>query len=382
MSSMTGSTDLYEILGVSATASAEEIRTAYRRLAREHHPDVNGHSEAEDRFKQISAAYEILSDPAKRQQYDTFGTTGARGAGGVGQPFGDLDSIFDFFFGGGGGSPFGGSTRGRRSGPRATRRQQGEDLVARLELTFEQAVFGVTRDIELDAMEACETCGGNGCSPGTSPSACRTCGGRGELQQTQQSIFGTVMTMRACGTCRGTGEEIVSPCGTCRGDGRVMRPRTVAVEVPAGVAEGMDLRVSGAGHTGRAAGPAGDLYVSLVVQPHQVFERLGDDLVAVLDVPMTQAALGTELEVATLDGPERIKLDRGTPSGHVVRLKGLGVPHVERRGRGDLVLTVQVTTPDGKARKERALLEQLAELRHEGASEQASLRKSSRGGDR
>ena len=376
---MAGSTDLYAILGVERTATSEEIKKAYRKLAREHHPDVNGHSEAEDRFKEISAAYEILSDPAKRQQYDTFGTT--RGPGGAaGSPFGDLDDIFDFFFSGA--SPFGGGARRRGGGRgprRASRRQPGEDLVTRAQLSFEESVFGVTSDLELDAMETCETCEGSGCAPGTSPTACGTCGGAGELQQTQQSIFGTVMTMRACGTCRGTGEQIASPCASCSGEGRTMRRRTVTVEVPGGVAEGMELRVGGAGHAGRAGGPPGDLYVSLSVAPHAVFERHGNDLVATLEVPMTQAALGTELDVATLDGPERIKLERGTPSGHVVRLKGLGVPHVERRGRGDLYLHVQVVTPEGKSRKERALLEQLAELREEPSGGQGRLRKPGEG---
>ncbi len=354
-------TDLYALLGVRRDAAQEEIKRAYRKLAREHHPDVSDDAGSEDRFKEVTAAYEILSDPAKRRQYDTFGS----GSGPLGgQQFGDISDIFDFFFGGA--SPFSGG-RGAR-GRRPSRTQPGEAVAVDLSMSFEEAIFGTRTDVSVEAYETCETCGGIGCAPGTFPSACRACGGRGEVQAVQQSIFGSVMTMRLCATCEGTGEEIVAGCETCRGEGRIPTMRVVTVEVPAGVAEGMELRVTGAGHVGRAGGASGDLYVRLRVRPHAVFARRGQDLFAVLEVPMTQAALGAELEIQTLDGTERVKLDRGLESGAVIRLKGKGAQHIERRGRGDLFLTVHVSTPDPGGKEERKLLERLAEFRGEVAT--------------
>ncbi len=356
-SRMAATTDLYALLGVRRDASAEEIKRAYRKLAREHHPDVSGEDGSEERFKEVTAAYEILSDPAKRRQYDMFGSgTGPLG----GQQFGD---IFDFFFGGS--SPFSSGRGGRRS---PSRTQAGEAVAADLALAFEEAVFGVRTDVSVEAYDTCAACSGSGCAPGTFPSACRGCGGRGEVQAVQQSIFGSVVTMRLCATCQGTGEEIAEPCGTCRGEGRVPNMRVVTVEVPGGVTEGMELRVPGAGHAGRAGGPPGDLYVRLRVRPHPVFARRNQDLFAVLEVPLTQATLGADLEVETLDGTERVKLERGTSSGAVIRLKGKGAQHIERRGRGDLFLTVHVATPEVGDKEERRLLERLAELRGEVTS--------------
>jgi molecular chaperone DnaJ len=352
--------DLYAVLGVRSDASDEDIKRAYRKLARELHPDVNSDPEAERRFKQITAAYQTLSDPAKRRQYDMFGS----GGGGIPDffPFGDMGDIFDVFFGGG----VGGRRRGSR---RRSRIQRGEDLFVQLTLTFEEAAFGVQKDVMVDSREECSRCHGSGCEPGTFPSRCRRCGGAGEIQDVARSVFGTVMTARPCTVCEGTGEEIAAPCKTCSGAGRVPKQQTISVEVPAGVSDGMELRVPGAGQDGRQGGGSGDLYVSLRVQPHPIFDRRGQDLVCALPVPMTLASLGTEVEIPTLDGVERMRIEPGTPSGTVIRLRGHGIPHLGRRGKGDLFVTVLVETPKPKSKEERELLQRLAEAR--GESEQA-----------
>jgi molecular chaperone DnaJ len=344
--------DLYEVLGVVSDASDDDIKRAYRKLARELHPDVNQHDpEAEERFKEISAAYEVLSDPAKRRQYDMWGQTG--GAPDL-FPFGDLTDIFDVFFGG-----------GRRQRGGRTRVVRGGDLQATISLSLEDAAFGVHRELQVESVEVCGRCGGNGCEPGTHPSRCSRCGGTGEVQDVQRSIFGTVMTARSCPTCEGTGQEIGSPCRDCRGDGRVGKRAVVTVEVPAGVTDGLELRISGAGDAGRSGGMPGDLYVRIVVEPHGVFARRGTDLMALLEVPFTLAALGGEVEIQTLDGPEKLRIEQGAESGSVLRLKGHGVPNLGRRGRGDLYVQVQVETPAARSKEERELLERLAELRGE-----------------
>lgn len=357
--------DLYAVLGVPHDATEEQIKRTYRRLARELHPDVNKDPDAERRFKQITAAYQTLSDPNRRRQYDLFGSQGAP----IGPdlfPFGDMGDIFDVFFGGG----FG----GRRSrGRRRSRIQRGSDLRARVSLSFEEAVFGAHREIVVESLRECARCAGSGCEPGTTPSRCTRCGGAGEIQDVNRSLFGTVMTARTCTVCEGTGEEIAAPCKDCRGEGRTSRQQQIAVEVPAGVTGGMELRVPGAGEEGRLGGGSGDLYVSLSVDPHPVFERRGDNLVCALAVPMTAAALGTEVDVATLDGPQRIRLDPGTDSGTVVRIRGRGVPHLGRRGRGDLFVSVQVETPEARSRRERELLENLAQARGEAGGKGSPL---------
>jgi molecular chaperone DnaJ len=349
--------DLYEVLGVRRDASQEDIKKAYRRLAREHHPDVNqGNPEAERRFKEINLAYQTLSDPGRRRQYDTFGGEGL-------SPdmygfMGDITDIFDAFFGR---SPFGGGPTGRRR----TRVRPGGDLRAVVTLTFEEAAFGVRKEVEVRTLRRCRRCQGNGCEPGTHPSRCSTCGGSGEVSDVRRSVFGTVMTARPCATCEGTGEEIAAPCRKCRGDGRAPEVETVEAEVPPGVADGMDLRIEGAGEDGRRGGPGGDLYVGLQVEPHPVYRRRGPDLVAVLELPLTTAALGGEIEVPTLDGPEVVRIPAGTHAGEVIRLRGRGAGNLGRRGRGDLLLSVDLQVPQRLSRRERALLEQLADLREE-----------------
>ena len=351
--------DLYEVLGVTRDASDDDIRKAYRRLARELHPDVNGDAAAEARFKEVAGAYEILSDPDKRRRYDAFGATG--GPGGAG--FSDIQDIFDMFFGQGG-FGVGGS---RRRGPRS-RSQHGEDLGVRIVLGFRDAVFGTRRDLEIERLVVCERCQGNGAEPGTAPVACRTCGGQGQVQAVRRSVFGTVMTATPCSTCRGSGQEVLDPCEACFGEGRRREQATVTIDIPAGVSDGMELRVAGNGHAGIAGGPAGDLFVGIVVEPAEEFDRRGQDVFTVLDISMTQATLGAELEIQGLDGPERISVDAGTESGTVVRIRGGGVPNVNRRGRGDLFVTLHVMTPDDLSREERKLWERLSELRGEQTS--------------
>ncbi len=361
-----GVRDLYAILGVPASASQEEIRKAYRRLARELHPDSSRDPSTEDRFKEVSAAYEILSDPERRRQYDLYGQGGPDVF-----PFGDIGEIFEAFFGPG---TFG----RRRQATRRSRIRRGEDARVGLELSFLDAAFGVRREVVIEALQRCDRCDGSGAEPGTGPIRCRTCGGSGHVQEVRRSIFGTVMTERACGTCEGTGEQVESRCDRCRGEGRVVGTRTVPVEVPAGVSDGIELRIPGQGHAGRAGGPPGDLFVGLAVRGSDVFERRGQDLFAVLEVPMVQAALGAAFEVETLDGVERVRVDPGTESGTVVKLRAKGIPFLGRRGRGDLFLTVQVQTPRDLEREQRRLLEQLAEMRGEPAGRKVSVRGSLR----
>ncbi|HEX4941645.1 MAG TPA: molecular chaperone DnaJ [Actinomycetota bacterium] len=344
--------DLYEILGIARDASPTEIKAAYRKLARTLHPDVNADPADQERFKEITGAYEILSDPTKRQRYDEFGAAGPQGA-----PFGDIQDIFDMFFGGG----FGGRSRGPRS-----RVRRGEDLRIRVRLTFPESVFGVEQRLEIERLAACGRCGGSGARPGTSPVTCRTCGGAGEVQAVRRSIFGTVMTATPCVACGGTGEEIPDRCEECGGDGRVRTTATVTFDVPAGVLEGMDLRVGGEGNAGVSGGPAGDLIVGIEVEPSDAFIRQGQDLHGVLDVSITQATLGGELDVETLDGPERLRIEAGTESGTVLRLKGKGVPHLQRRGRGDLFVTLHIVTPRDLSKEERTLLQRFAEIRDSG----------------
>jgi molecular chaperone DnaJ len=355
------------VLGVSRDASPDDIRTAYRRLARELHPDVNADPAAEDRFKEISGAYEILSDPDKRARYDAFGAMG----GPQGAPFGDIQDIFDLFFGQGGFGGFGGVGGQRRRGPRS-RARRGEDLAVATRLTFRESLFGVRQELDVERLVTCDRCLGNGAEPGTTPIACRTCGGRGEVQSVRRSVFGALMTTTTCHTCDGTGQEIPDKCERCFGQGRVRTTTTVTVDIPAGVSDGIELRVTGNGHEGTEGGPAGDLYVRIEVERATAFERRAQDLFTVLDISVTQATLGAEIDIQTMDGAERVKVEPGTESGSVVRLKGKGVPNLNRRGRGDLFVTLHVVTPSDLSKEERQLLERFAELRGEQAKRPAT----------
>jgi len=349
--------DFYEVLGITRDATDDEIKKAYRRLARQYHPDANdGDPAAEARFKEISVAYDTLRDPEKRRRYDTYGAEGM-GAG-AGPNMGGFDfgvsDLFDAFFGAG----FGG---GR--GPTGPAR--GPDAEVHLILDLEEAVFGATKPVELRMPVECERCSGLGCEPGTHPSTCRTCGGAGEVRTVRRTILGQMMTATPCTACRGTGREILSPCRDCRGDGRVTLPATVEVQVPAGIDGGQRLRLAGRGPAAPRGGEPGDLYVSIAVRPHPLFQRDGDDLLHVLRLPMTQAALGAHLRIATLDGEEDLVIPTGTQTGRVFKLRGRGVPSLRGRGRGDLIVSVEVVVPEKLSAEEAQLIRRLAELRGE-----------------
>jgi molecular chaperone DnaJ len=344
--------DLYAVLGVDRKAGPDEIKKAYRRLARELHPDVNPDPVTQDRFKEITAAYEVLSDPAKRERYDLGGDPfGAGGAGfGAGFGFGD---IMDAFFGG----------QGQR-GPR-TRQRRGQDALIRIEVDLAEATFGANRDLQVDTAVVCPTCTGAGTARGTSPSECDMCHGRGEVQHVQRSFLGQVMTSRACPQCAGFGTVIRFPCTECSGEGRVLTRRSLSVRVPPGVDTGTRIQLTGEGEVGPGGGPAGDLYVEILETPHPLFSRRGDDLHCTVPVPMTAAALGTVLELETLDGIEQIDVRPGTQAGQVIPLRGKGVAHLRAAGRGDLLVHVDVVTPTKLDADQTDLLRKLAELRGE-----------------
>jgi molecular chaperone DnaJ len=352
-------TDYYALLGVDRSATEDELKRAYRRLARQLHPDANGGDpEAEARFKEVTVAYETLRDPERRRRYDLFGPDAERAARDAGPMDGfamDLGDLFGAFFGGG--AP---GTTGRSRGPR-----RGDDVEVVLDLRFEEAAFGARREVPLTLPATCPTCRGNGARPGTTPVSCPECRGSGQVRRVRQSFLGQVVTTLACSRCRGQGEVVASPCPDCRGEGRRALERTVTIEVPPGVDTGATLRVAGAGAAGPRGGPPGDLYVHLRVAPHPHFERSGADLLTTVHVGMAQAALGTEVPLETLDGTERLSVPEGTQSGTVIRLPGRGVPRLKGRGRGDLVVEVVVDTPTGCSPEEVELLRRLAELRGE-----------------
>jgi len=356
--------DFYELLGVSRRATDEEIKRAYRKAARELHPDANpGDAAAEERFKLVTLAYETLRDPERRRRYDAFGIDGLRGTGaGAADPFagftGGLGDLFEAFFGG---SPFGGG--GRRTGPSGPPR--GADAEVALALDFEEAVFGADKEVTVRTPVACATCGATGAAPGTSPTTCGQCGGAGEVRTVRQSILGQMVTARPCPRCGGAGRQIASPCPACRGEGRVTQPRTFTVPVPAGVDTGNTLRLEGRGPAGPRGGLPGDLYVHLEVRPHERFARQGTDLVHELHLPVTAAALGARLDFETLDGPEVLVVPPGSQSGRVFRLRGRGVPHLESHRRGDLLVQLVVDTPTELTPAQDRLLRELAAERGE-----------------
>jgi molecular chaperone DnaJ len=350
-------TDYYAVLGVAKDATPEEIKRAYRKLAMQHHPDRNpGDAGAADKFKEIGAAYEVLSDPQKRQMVDLGADPRAPGGGaGAGQNFGfgGLGDIMDAFFGGGAGG-------GRGPQPRM---RPGKDALLRIELDLADTAFGTTRDIPIDSAVRCETCHGDGCAPGTKPVTCSTCNGRGEIQSVNRTFLGQVVTARPCHTCSGTGTVIPNPCATCGGDGRVRARRTLSVKVPAGVEDGMRIRLSGEGEVGPGGGPAGDLYIEIGEREHPVFTREGSDLHCEVNVPMSTAALGGSVALKTLDGEENIEVRAGTQGGAVVTLRARGVPHLRSDGRGHLHAHINVQTPTKLDAEQEALLRQFAELR-------------------
>lgn len=352
--------DHYEVLGVDRDADAAEVKSAYRRLARQHHPDANdGDSAAESEFKAVAASYKVLSDPEARQSYDRFGHDGPS-AGMAGDPFGGINDIFESFFGGGG---VGGGGR-RRSGPRP-----GEDLETTILVDFEEAVFGSEEEITVRTAVACTSCEATGLTPGTSAEQCGGCRGSGQVRQVRQSVLGQMVTAAPCPTCSGRGEVFPDPCVDCRGEGRRVEECSFTVNVRAGVDDGTTLRLTGRGAVGPRGGQTGDLYVRVRVRPHPVFERHGTDLYHQLHLPVTQAALGVELDYETLDGDVEVRIPAGTQTGEVFRLRGSGVPHLQGRGRGDIVLEVVVDTPTGLSAEEDKLLRSLAVERGETVGE-------------
>lgn len=349
-------TDYYEILGVPRDATPEQIKKAYRKLAREHHPDVAGSDAAsEERFKDVSRAYDVLSNPEKRRAYDLGGDPASPG-GGMGGGFGFQD-IFETFFGAATGGP---SARGPV--PRARR---GQDALVRLDLDLGEVTFGTHREVPVDTAVVCPTCSGSCCRPGTSPRTCEVCGGRGSVQRVARSFLGQVMTTQPCPACHGFGTVIPEPCTDCSGEGRVRARRTLQVDVPAGVDTGTRIKLTGQGEVGPAGGPAGDVYLEVHERKHDTFVRRGDDLHATLSVPMTAAALGTVLTMDTLDGPREVDLRPGTQPAQVVTLKGLGVGHLHVGGRGDLMVHVDVEVPTALDDEQSELLRRLATLRGE-----------------
>lgn len=349
--------DYYEILGVSRSASDQEIKSAYRRLAVQHHPDKNpGDEEAEDRFKEAAEAYSVLSDGEQRRRYDRFGHAGVSSPAGAGwgaPGFGGIEDILGDLFGFG--DVFGGA---RAGGSRRTVAQRGADLRYDLEISLEEAAKGMTASLRIPRLELCDTCKGSGAKEGTKPETCVTCGGGGQVRY-QQGFFSVA---RTCGECRGTGRIVKSPCDDCKGVGRIERERSMEVRIPAGVETGSRMRIAGEGEAGTQGGPSGDLYVVIHVSEHEQFERQGSNLYSSVPITFGQAALGAEISIQSLDDQQQLKIPTGTQTGTVFRLKGQGMPVLGGRGRGDLFVSVTVVTPTTLTREQRKLLEQLSEI--------------------
>lgn len=344
--------DYYERLGVPRDADADQIKKAFRRLARELHPDVNSHDpEAESKFKEAAEAYEVLSDPERRATYDRYGADGLRNGGFQPSGFGSFSDIFDAFFGG---DVFGGG--GGRGGP-----AQGGDVAVTASIDLAQAATGTPVDVAYEAVVRCETCHGNGAEPGTPIETCERCGGSGQLRAVTRTPFGQVVRATACDVCGGDGRVPKSPCTTCQGRGRVVQKVTVSVDVPAGIADGQRIRLSGRGHAGEHGGPPGDLYVLVRVKEDERFVRDGDDLVTVLDVPAPLAALGATLEVPTLDGPTPVEVPAGIQPHEQLTLRGKGMPALRRGRRGDLRVVVNVVIPRRLSHEQKELMQQLAD---------------------
>ena len=337
--------DHYAVLGVSRGASADEIRSAYRRLARQYHPDVSGAPDAAARFKEITQAYEILSDPEKRQRYDMFGESELGDLSGFG-----IDDLFNTFFGG---------DRRRERGP-----VRGADLRLQIDIDLEEAIRGTAKNVRVPRLETCDRCHGSGAEPGSGTSTCPTCGGRGEVRQVQQSLFGRFVSVATCPRCGGSGRTVDKPCERCRGEGRVASEREIGVNIPAGIDDGQQIRVGAEGESGMRGGPPGDLYVLVRVREHELFRRDGDDLVHVLLITPAQAALGDEVSVPTLDGaPAAVKIPAGAQHGQSVRLRGKGAPRLHASGRGDLRVYFDVVIPRSLSKEERALYQKLRSIR-------------------
>lgn len=345
--------DLYEVLGVSRNASAEELKRAYRNLAKKYHPDINKAADAADRFKEVQGAYDILSDESKRRQYDRYGLEATSGGapggfpGGAANPFGD---IFDIFFGGGQTTRGGGTSTVIR----------GDDLREDIELTLEEAATGIEKLIRFQRMETCDTCQGSGSRPGTGADTCPQCRGAGQMSFTQNTLLGTFHSTQTCTRCRGTGKIVSNPCQTCTGSGRVRTTRERSVSIPAGVDTGMRKRLVGEGDAGERGGPAGDLYLVFYVREHDVFERRGNDLYCEVPVSFARAALGGPIPIPIINGADELKIPEGTQPGQVFPLRGKGIPDVSGRGKGDQYVVIKVQVPTKLTPEQRELLKQFA----------------------
>ena len=364
--------DYYEVLGVSKGASEEEIKKAYKKLARKYHPDMNpGDKEAEEKFKEVNEANEVLSDPEKKARYDQFGFAGVdpsygAGAGGGaysagGFDFGDLGDIFGSFFGGG----FGGGTRANPNAP-----QRGESLRTSVTISFEEAAFGCEKEISIERVETCDTCHGTGCEKGTTAEVCPDCRGTGVVQQRRQTPLGFMSTSAPCGRCGGKGKIIHQPCKACRGSGQLRRRKTLKVTIPAGIDNGQTISLRGQGNAGRNGGPAGDLLIVVGVRPHEIFRREGTSVLCEAPITFTQAVLGAELEIPTIDGKVKYSIPEGTQSGTTFRLKGKGIPGLNGRARGDQYVTVYIETPRNLNREQKEALRKFSETLGESNYEQ------------
>ena len=359
--------DYYEVLGVSKNASEDEIKRAYKKLARKYHPDMNpGDKEAEEKFKEVNEANEVLSNPEKKAKYDQFGFAGVdpnygAGQGGYGGAggfdFGDLGDIFGSFFGGG----FGGGGRRNPNAP-----QRGESIRASLSVEFTEAAFGCEKSITIDRYEQCPTCKGKGCAPGTTPEVCTECHGTGTVTQAQRTPFGMMQSQTVCPKCRGKGQIIHQPCPDCRGAGVVRKRRTIQVNIPAGIDNGQTISLRGQGHSGKNGGPAGDLLITVMVRPHEIFRRDGTAVFCEAPITFTQAVLGGTLEIPTIDGKVKYDIPEGTQTGTVFRLRGKGIPVLNGRGRGDQYVTVNIETPRNLNREQKEALKKFSESLGEG----------------
>ena len=358
--------DYYEVLGVSKGASEDEIKKAYKKLARKYHPDMNpGDKEAEEKFKEVNEANEVLSDPDKKARYDQFGFAGVdpsygAGAGGpgwgdgaAGFDFGDLGDIFGSFFGGG----FGGAQRRNPNAP-----QRGESIRAAVTVTFTEAAFGCEKEITVERSEQCPTCKGNGCAAGTTPEVCPTCHGSGSVQTRRQTPMGVFASTAPCSKCGGTGRIIHQPCPDCHGQGRVRKRRSIKVNIPAGIDDGQTISLRGQGHAGRNGGPSGDLLITVMVQPHEIFRREGTSVFCEAPITYAQAVLGGTLEIPTIDGKVKYDIPEGTQTGSVFRLRGKGIPALNGRGRGDQYVTVNIETPKNLNKEQKEALKKFSDL--------------------
>jgi molecular chaperone DnaJ len=346
--------DYYEILGVSKSATPDELKSAFRSLARKYHPDINKEHDAEEKFKEINEAYAVLSDPEKRAAYDRYGFAGLNGMGGGAQDFSsiDLSDLFSEFFGFGG---MGGSSQRARNAPR-----RGQDLGLKTKLAFEEAVFGVEKEIQFDRDEVCSVCHGSKAESGTKPVRCSNCGGKGEVRQVRQTFLGSMVQVTTCPTCGGTGEVISTPCKNCRGQGYERKHVKKTVAIPAGVDTGTQIRLAGEGQPGVNGGPSGNLYVEVDVQKHAFFERRQNDIILNLGVNIAQATLGADIEVPTVDGKATLKIPAGTQPGKTFNLRGKGVPYLKSSGRGDQIVVVTVDIPVHLDDNQRKMMEELA----------------------